>query len=135
MLGHEIHLVGFYFSSMKPINILFAYFFYFYYWTKNVYKLQWILFKIGEKIPPKVYSKLKGGSHKCLTNFWSALATAPTSASAVGKEASNSTELSCFFLFVSNHRTTTSRQATKRKFGMQASCKLLCTNPPNYDQY
>ena len=49
-------------------------------------------------------------------NFWSALATAPTSASAGAKEASNSTEN-----FVYNHKTTTSRQPRKLKFGMEVS--------------
>ena len=56
----------------------------------------------------------------CLRHFcWSALATAPTSASAGAKVASNSTEF--VVLFVSNHRTTTSRQPRKLKFGMEAS--------------
>ena len=44
--------------------------------------------------------------------YWSALATAPTSASAGAKKASISTEFSVLllFLFVSNHKTATSKQ-------------------------
>ena len=56
-----------------------------------------------------------------MASFWSALATAPTSASAGAKEASNFTEFCFVVVFVvSNHRTTTSRHTRKLKFGMQA---------------
>ena len=54
--------------------------------------------------------------------FWSALATTPASISAraVGKEAINFIETFAFVVFVSNHKTTTSKQHRKLKFGMQS---------------
>ena len=55
---------------------------------------------------------------------WSALATTPASTSALAgaKEAINLIEtwLCLLLLFVSNHKTTTSKQHRKLKFGMQS---------------
>ena len=61
------------------------------------------------------------------STYWSALATTPASTSvrAVAKEAINFIETFClvllpFSFFVSNHKTTTSKQHKKLKFGMQS---------------